>query len=97
MKSLTIAIPTLMQIGVVAALCVAATSATTPPPSTSEPATELHQLRLQREQIEARLEFIQSKTRVFLPRGMGRMANTPAPGASSPASAQELAPQPEIR
>jgi hypothetical protein len=97
MKSPILVLPTLLQIGLVAALCFATTPATVQPAYAPAPASELLKLRAQRDQIEARVEFIESRTRVFLPRGMGRVANHPAPGVSSPIATQDLAPQQESK
>jgi hypothetical protein len=70
MKSPIIALPVLIQIAVVAALYVA-TTAPAPTPLPSNSANAIHDLRQQRDEIETRLADLESRTRVFLPRGMG--------------------------
>jgi hypothetical protein len=86
MKSLIIALPVLIQLALVTALYQASNSAPAPsaPPSYSSTASEVHQLRQQRDRIEAQLNAIESRNRVFLPRGLGKVAATPAYTASEP-------------
>lgn len=96
MKLVVLALPTLLLIGVVAGLCMTSTSATAPRIFNPQTTGEVEQLRLQRDQIQVRLEFLEGKTHVFLPRGMGRMADKLAAGTPLPA-ANLLAPQQESR
>jgi hypothetical protein len=93
MKSPIVVLPVLLQIALVVALCTQSSSTPVPAPvqaplplsSAAEGSAEITQLHHQREQIEARLAALESRTTVFLPRGMGGVADgAPPPPTPSP-------------
>jgi hypothetical protein len=89
MKSPIVVLPVLLQIALVAALYTHSSSTPSPVPapvpSSVEGRAEIRQLQQQREEIEARLAALESRTRVVLPRGLGGVADgAPPPPTPSP-------------
>jgi hypothetical protein len=89
MKSPIVVLPVLLQIALVAALYTYSSSTPAPVPeplpSPVEGSAEVRQLHQQRAQIEAKLADLESRTIVFLPRGIGGVADgAPPPSTPSP-------------